>query len=125
MPNQGERLARVEEKLDNLILEVREMKNGFAAKWVQYVVGGLVTAILLGFIGVVIAFFIPQRNQQAQNPSNPAQAQSNSPRSATNTSTDRSVSSNTSTSETTKTTEQPKDNGNGGVQVTIPKVSQP
>lgn len=59
-------LERIETKIDNL-------DKKFAARWVQTVVGAMVGAILLGFIGVVIAFFIPQKTQTptAQTPTTP------------------------------------------------------
>lgn len=69
MATQAERIARMEEKLDNLIVSVDEIKNGldkrFAAKWVQTVVAGFVAAVLLGFTTVIVNYFIPRKTPSA------------------------------------------------------------
>ena len=64
-----ERLGVLETKVDIISGDVKDIKASiesldkkFAAKWVQTIVAGLVAAVLLAFIGVVLAYFIPRKN---------------------------------------------------------------
>lgn len=67
-------LERIEQKIDNL-------DKKFAARWVQTVVGGLVAAILLAFVGVLITFFIPNKTDLAPEVNTPSNTGSNTPQS--------------------------------------------
>lgn len=63
--NYGERIARMEEKLETVGSDIAEIKallkaqdDKFAAKWVQTVVGGLVGLIMTSVVGAVLALVI-------------------------------------------------------------------
>jgi cytoskeletal protein RodZ len=113
---EAERLSVVETKVDTVLEEIKavnsrldNLDNKFAAKWVQTIVGGLVAAVLLAFIGVVVAYFIHT----------PTVA--NSPTTSNTTTTTTPTGSTSTTS--TKNTERPADNqSSGGATITLPKV---
>lgn len=46
---------------DNLSKKIDDLDTRYAPKWVQTVVSGFVAAILLGFVAVMINFFIPAK----------------------------------------------------------------
>lgn len=131
MPNQGERLARVEEKLDNLILEVREMKTGFASKWVEKaaIVGLTVIGIYLlnGLLGL---WKLPDFSQPKPQSSTSQTTTTTTPTGST--STTRTTGSTSTPGATanasaksdnaTPSSQQPASSPNGGVTVTLPKA---
>lgn len=89
--NEAERIAVVETKVDNVLERLDHidqkldgLENKFAAKWVQSIVAGLVAAILLGFMGVVIAFFIPNK-PTSNNPTSSTTTTTNNPQGSTST----------------------------------------
>lgn len=120
-------LERIESKIDDL-------DKKFAAKWVQTVVGALIAAILLGFIGVVVYFFIPYKNQTATstNPSTSTTTTTTTPTGSnsttrnsgtTGTNTPGATANANSKSDTaTPSSQESASSPNGGVNVTLPKV---
>jgi cytoskeletal protein RodZ len=130
-----ERLARVEQqvadgfrnvddRLKEVIKRLDDADSKYAAKWVQVVVGGLVAAILLAFIGVVSAYFInsPSSNQPTTSTTTTTTTPTGS--TATTSTQDRTPSS-TANASAQSSTEKPTDSqtSNGGVDLTLPKLN--
>lgn len=101
--------------------KIDDLDKKFAAKWVQIVVGGLIAAILLGFIGVVVAFFIPQRSQTTS--TNPSTSETTTTTTPTGSTSTTKNSGTTGTSSPSTKSDQPPNNPNGGVTVDLPKVT--
>lgn len=133
-----ERLAVVETKIDTVITDVKDIKDAiqaldkkFAAKWVQTIVAGLVAAILLAFIGVVIAFFIRvPGNSTTTTPSTSQTTTTTTPTGSTSTTKTSGTTRSPSASATSNATSTPAtpsatdtQNSNGGIDVTLPKVT--
>lgn len=131
-----ERLARVEQqvadgfrnvddRLKEVIKRLDDADSKYAAKWVQVVVGGLVAAILLAFIGVVSAYFInsPSSNQ----PTTSTTTTTTTPTGSTSTTStrDNGTPSSTANASAQSSTEKPTDSqaSNGGVDLTVPKLT--
>lgn len=63
--NYGERMARVEEKVDGLRDDIREIKkllnegnNKFAAKWVEKFTAGLIVFVLTTVLGALLTIVV-------------------------------------------------------------------
>lgn len=104
-------LERIEAKIDNL-------DKKFAARWVQTVVGAMVGAILLGFLGVAITFFIPQKTPVTQTPTTPITVVS-----PTGTGTPTASANSSATATPANPTATDSQSSGGGVTVPLPLVS--
>lgn len=102
------RLDKIDTKLDNL-------DRNFAAKWVQTVVAGLIAAILLGFIGVMVHFFIPNVKPVSNNPTS-------SQTSTTGTAGTPSANASANAKSDTTTPSSSETSDSGGASISLPKV---